>query len=144
MGRKLGEEIEEVVDRKATERMEEHREIDKRKSNLVTVNFKESSKADFEMMEEHREIDKRKSNLITVNLKESTNADFEERKQEDLQVVHGLLGIHGLLGGIIELCDDDIENLIRLGVAGGNRPRMLRISMKSEQKKKMVLQKHLS
>ena len=55
MGRKLEEKIEEVVDRKVTE-----------------------------MMEEHREKDKRKSILIIVNLKESTKVDFEERKQEDL------------------------------------------------------------
>ena len=41
----------------------------------------------------------------------------------------------------MELCDDDIENPVRLGAAGGNRPRMLRISMLSEQKKKMVLKK---
>ena len=106
MGKKLEETIEEVVDKKVTE-----------------------------MMEEHREIDKRKSNFIIVNLKESTKADSEERKQEDLQEVHGLLG------GIVELCDDDIENPVRLGAAGGNRPRMLRISMKSEQKRKMVLKK---
>ena len=63
MGEKLEEKIEEVVDRKLAE-----------------------------IMEEQREVEKRKKNLIIVNLKESTQTEFEERKKEDLAAAKILLG----------------------------------------------------
>ena len=63
MGEKLEEKIEEVVDRKLAE-----------------------------IMEEQREVEKRKKNLIIVNLKESTQTEFEERKKEDLAATKNLLG----------------------------------------------------
>ena len=101
MGEKLEEKIEEVVDRKLAE-----------------------------IMEEQREVEKRKKNLIIVNLKESTQTEFEERKKEDLAAAKILLG------KLVTLESDDLVEPVRLGKVGGNRPRMLRVTLKSEEKKK--------
>ena len=106
MGEKLEEKIEEVVDRKLAE-----------------------------IMEEQREVEKRKKNLIIVNLKESTQTEFEERKKEDLAAAKILLG------KLVTLESDDLVEPVRLGKVGGNRPRMLRVTVKSEEKKKEIIRK---
>lgn len=106
LGEKLEEKIEEVVDRKIAE-----------------------------MMEEQREIEKRKLNLIIVNLKESAKAEVEERKKDDLIVAKSLLS------KLVPLDDNEVCDPVRLGAIGGNKPRMLRVTVKSEEKKKEIMKK---
>lgn len=53
LGEKMEEKIEQIVDRKIAEALEEQKEVETRKKNLILVNIKESSKTDIkERMEE--------------------------------------------------------------------------------------------
>ena len=70
-----------------------------------------------------------------MNLKESTQTEFEERKKEDLAATKNLLG------KLVTLESDDLVEPVRLGKVGGNRPRMLRVTVKSEEKKKEIIRK---
>ena len=106
LGEKLEEKIEEVVDRKIAE-----------------------------MMEEQREADKRKFNLIIVNLKESTKLEAEDRKRDDLKVAKSLIS------KLVPLDENELFDPVRLGAAGGNKPRMLRVTVRSEERKKEIMKK---
>ena len=88
-----------------------------------------------EAMEEQREIDKRKNNLIIVNMKESTRVEIEERKYDDLTAARTLFE------RVVSLDQGDVVEPVRLGRMGGNLPRMLRVTVKSEEKKKEILRK---
>ena len=106
LGENLEEKIEEVVDRKLAEAMNEQREVERRKKNLIIVNLKESSKT-----------------------------DIKERIQEDLSAAKKLLG------KLVYLEDDDITDPIRLGKEGGNKPRLMRVTIKTEKKKQEIHKK---
>ena len=78
-------------------------------------------------MEEKLEREKRKNNIIIVNMKESTKTDLRERKENDRAAAKTLLE------KLVPLEDCDIGEPTRLGKEGGNRPRMLRVTLKSEE-----------
>lgn len=103
---KLEEKVEEVVDRKLAEALEEQNEIEKRKDNIIIVNMRESDKT-----------------------------SVEERKQDDLAQARTILG------KLTKIVDDGLTDPVRLGKIGGNRPRMLRVSVKSIEKKKEIIKK---
>ena len=86
-------------------------------------------------LEEAKEKEKRKKNLIIVNLKESAKTEIAERKVEDLKEVKKLLS------KVAEVGDDDISEPVRLGKVGGNKPRMLKVTIKTEEKKREILKK---
>jgi hypothetical protein len=89
-----------------------------------------------EALDEQREVDRRKKNLIIWNLKESTKLEIAEKKEEDLE------SAKTLLRKLVPLEDDEVIEPVRLGKAQiGNRPRLLKITMKSEEKKREVLKK---
>jgi hypothetical protein len=89
-----------------------------------------------EVMEEQKEVEKRKLNLIIWNMKESTKVEVAEKKEDDL------LAAKSLLEKLVPLEDDDVVDPVRLGkVSVGKRPRMLRVTLKREEKKREILRK---
>ena len=87
-------------------------------------------------MEERLEKEKRKLNLIFVNVKESVGKR-EERLQSDIEKVRSIVG---------EILPEDeakeirIKNPVRLGGENaGNRPRLLRIEVQTEEMKYKIL-----
>ena len=89
-----------------------------------------------EALEERDEKEKRKNNILIVNLKESTRTTTDEKKEDDMTE----------LIKIMDNCDvtidkDELINPIRLGKEGGNRPRMLKVTISSEGKKKEIMKK---
>ncbi|XP_070196725.1 uncharacterized protein [Littorina saxatilis] len=106
MGKKLEEKIEEVVDRKLAE-----------------------------MMEEQKEVEKRKNNLILVNVKESTRIEIEEKKEDDIEAAKHIFGM------LVDIEEGDVVEPVRLGKVGGSAPRMLRVTIRNEEKKKEIMRK---
>jgi hypothetical protein len=90
-----------------------------------------------ELWEEQVEMEKRKCNLVIWNLKESAKTEIEEKKKDDLAAVKLLLS------KVVELEEGDVVEPVRLGKGTqvGTRPRMLRVTVKSEDKKKEILRK---
>lgn len=90
-----------------------------------------------EMMEEKSEIEKRKNNLIIVNLSESKKANEKERVESDTRA------IKHILAQIVDLDDDEKIDPIRLGnpPKKGEKPRLVKISVKSEDKKQEIIRK---
>ena len=87
-----------------------------------------------EKMEEMMEVEKRKKNLVIVNMAESTKTEIEECRKDDLAAAKKILS------AIADVKEGDISEPIRLGKKGlGSRPRMLKITMKEEGKKKEIL-----
>lgn len=86
-------------------------------------------------LEEQMEIEKRKKNLIFVNVKESVRTEIEERQRDDLGKVREILG------EVMKIEEADISNPVRLGKVGGNKPRYLRVTVVSEEKKWRILKK---
>ena len=87
------------------------------------------------MMEEKMEIEKRKKNVVIVNLKESTKTEIEEKRKDDLKAAKNLIG------KLVALEEDELIEPIRLGREGGTRPRMLRVTVRGEEKKKEIMRK---
>ena len=88
-----------------------------------------------EAFNEAQEREKRKKNIIVSNVKESSKALSEDRKADDMREVKQLLE------RVTDITEGEFEDPIRLGKVGGNRPRLLRITLKDEAKKKEVLKK---
>lgn len=88
-----------------------------------------------EALEETQEKEKRKKNLLIVNMKESRSEDAEQRKRDDLQE------IKRVLEPVIDLQVEDLSDPTRLGQIGGRRPRMLKVTVKTEEKKKEIIRK---
>jgi hypothetical protein len=90
-----------------------------------------------EMLQEQMEVEKRKCNLVIWNLKESTKLEIEDKKKDDLTAVKSLLS------KVVQLEEGDVVEPIRLGKGTqlGTRPRLLRVTLKSEEKKKEILKK---
>jgi len=89
-----------------------------------------------EVMDESRERDKRKMNVMFVNVPESEGDTAEERMKGDLAKVTGLVG------KIAEVGKDEFSGMVRLGgktIGSGSRPRMLRVTVKTEEAKKKLL-----
>ena len=68
-------------------------------------------------------------------MKESTMSEAEERRREDLREVKTLVG------KVVHVDDGDISEPVRLGKMGGNKPRMLKVTVGSEVKRKEILRK---
>jgi hypothetical protein len=89
-----------------------------------------------EVMDEQKEIEKRKMNVIIWNLRESAKAEVAEKKEDDLAAAKSLLA------KLVPLDEDEVVDPVRLGkVSLGNRPRMLRVTIKKEEKRKEILRK---
>ena len=86
-----------------------------------------------EALEEEREREKRKRNIIIVNLSESSKTSVQEKKEDDLKQSKKLIE------QVTEVTETDLSYPVRLGREGGNRPRMLKITVSSEKKKKEIL-----
>lgn len=80
-----------------------------------------------EAFDEKVEREKRMLNLIVVNLDESRETEPEERKRDEMERVKAL---------VTKVCPEfereTIEDPVRLGRAGGRKPRMLRVKVSSE------------
>ena len=89
-----------------------------------------------EAMIEEREREKRKMNVIFVNVPECEGENAEERKTGDLEKVRDIVS------KIVEVGKDEIGDPVRLGakiIGKESKPRMLRVTMKTEEAKKKVL-----
>jgi hypothetical protein len=86
-------------------------------------------------LEEHQEIEKRKRNILIVNLKESAKTSIEERKEDDIEAARNLLS------KLTEVGEETLKEPIRLGKVGGHRPRMLRLTVNTEEKKREIMRK---
>ena len=89
-----------------------------------------------EAMNEAREREKRKMNVILVNVPENEGESAEERKKGDLERVIEIVG------KVAEVGREEVGDPIRLGgktIGKESRPRMLRVTMKSEDARKKVL-----
>ena len=82
-----------------------------------------------EKLEERTEHNKRKDNIVVWNIPESDKADSEERNEEDSKAVYEVLG------KTTDLATDSFSKIERLGKKG-NRPRLIRITVKSSELKK--------
>ena len=88
-----------------------------------------------EVMEEKLEIEKRERNLIIVNLPESDKPTMAERTEDDIA------RISLLYQGVVEFTPNDIEDIARVGSQGGNRSRLVKLTLKTRSKKIDMLKK---
>jgi hypothetical protein len=84
---------------------------------------------------EAREREKRERNLVFVNIKESAAAAATDRKREDIAEVKKVLD------KVVQLAEDEIQEVFRLGQVGGNKPRLLKVVVKDKEKKYEILRK---
>jgi hypothetical protein len=98
--------------------------LDKKIENIVDKKLAEA-----------REREKRERNLVFVNIKESAAAAATERKREDIAEVKKVLD------KVVQLAEDEIREVFRLGQVGGNKPRLLKVVMKDKEKKYEILRK---
>ena len=85
-----------------------------------------------ERLEETQEREKRKCNLVLWNVPESIKENSEEKRQEDTRKVEEIFK------NIVEIDQGEVENPVRIGKVG-DLPRLLRVSLKSEDKKNAIL-----
>ena len=87
-----------------------------------------------EAMEEREEREKRKFNLVVVNLPESRKTEANERKNEEVNQLKEM---------VKEICPElgevDIEDPVRMGRLGGNKPRLLKFKVQNDEVKEKVL-----
>ena len=88
----------------------------KREISITTSSF----------LKEKEEKETRKMNIIINNVSESEGETAKERKGKDKQKCLEQFE------KIIEISDTDIESIVRLGAATGDRPRPIKIKMKCE------------
>ena len=88
-----------------------------------------------EALEERDEKEKRKNNIVIVNLRESGKPTAEER-QEDMSEVMKIMKICE-----VTIDREEITNPIRLGKIGGNRPRLLKVTITTETRKREIMKK---
>ena len=86
-----------------------------------------------EVIDEQKEKDKRKHNLIISNLKESAKTDLKERQEEDVNMVRETLS------KLVTLTESDVVEPVRLGKVGGTKPRLLKVKIRSEEKRREIL-----
>ena len=92
-----------------------------------------------EYLDEKQEKEKRKSNIVITNLPESKKESPGERKQDDLDRVKEI--VQKVLP---EVDGSMIENPVRLGqfkIGSNVRPRLVRVSVKTEEMKNKILRK---
>ena len=92
-----------------------------------------------EVLLEEREREKRKNNVIIYNIKEST--EEEEEGMDDNERVTSILR------QIVEIETPEIDSIVRLGNKNGKdgkpreKPRLVKVTFKSEEKKREVMKK---
>ena len=89
-----------------------------------------------EVFEETREREKRKLNVVLVNISESDEETAEARKQDDLEKVAKIVS------KVTDVTKADFSDPVRLGarqIGQNSRPRILRVTVKSEEVKKRVM-----
>ena len=87
-----------------------------------------------EALDEKIDIESREKNLMFVNVVESDKPNDPEKKVEDAKMVKELFC------GIEDIEDDEIADTMRMGKPG-QKPRMLRVTFKSKEKRNKVLSK---
>jgi len=87
-----------------------------------------------EAMEERVEKEQRKLNLIVVNLPESREKEADAKKNDEILKVKELFRKM-----CPELEKEEVKDPVRLGREGGNKPRMLRVRVESEEGKQKIL-----
>lgn len=103
-------------------------EIGKKTENLVTKKELEQS------LDELNEKIWRRKNLLVVNLPESNMRNIDDRKRDDLEAVKPMFR------KFVHFEESDIEGLpVRVGIFNNNKPRLLRVSFKSEIKVKELV-----
>ena len=88
-----------------------------------------------EQFEEKEEREKRKNNIVIVNIPESDKETNKEREIDD--ITHAA----SLLNKVLEVNEEEISNPIRIGKKreGNKKPRMLKLTITSEEKKKNII-----
>lgn len=84
------------------------------------------------VINEEKEKQKRKLNLIVHNMEESSADQAQSRKE------HDITAIRDILGSQLEV-QPRISNAVRLGRKGGPKPRLLKITVESEDEKASIL-----
>ena len=84
------------------------------------------------VINEEKEKQKRKLNLIVHNMDESSADHAQTRKEHDITMIRDILGSQLE----VKSC---ISNAIRLGRKGGPKPRLLKITVESEEEKVAIL-----
>ena len=105
--------------------------IDHKLEKLANVEKEITTRLE-EKIEEKTEHDKRKDNIVVWNIPESEKENTEERQEEDTKAAYEILG------KTTELDKDSFSKIERLGKKG-NRPRLLRITVKSPQLKEKIV-----
>ena len=116
-----------MVDRLS--KIENSQTIDKKVEDLVEEKVNQT-------LTEIQEKEKRKLNLVIVNLPENQGETIEETKKNDLG------HLTDVLGEVVPEVkfNNELTNPTRLGPKNiGNRPRLLKITVKSEDIKKKIL-----
>ena len=120
------------IEEKVTKSIEE-----KQEAKMQEIEEKITTKI-METIEESEEQEKRKNNLVIVNLTESSKTNPKERAEEDLLIVKDTLK------KVIDIEVDDICEPVTLGKKipeDPNKPRPLKIKVKSLEMKKQILQR---
>ena len=91
-----------------------------------------------EHIEEKEEREKRKNNIVLVNIPESIKETAKEREAEDM------VAVANLLNKITEVQVNDVSNPVRIGKKreGSEKPRLLKITLNSQEKKRTVLKNY--
>ena len=90
-------------------------------------------------MREQRVIDKQKDNIVIVNLPESVQKTNKEQNEEDMKKIREIMN-----EVVEELREEDLTQLVRLGDRKNStleRPRMLKLKVKNEEKRREILKK---
>ena len=88
-----------------------------------------------EVLEEKLEIEKRERNLIIVNLPESDKPTLSDRTDDD---VHKIMNLYQ---NVVDFSPNDIEDIARVGSMGGNRSRLVKLTLKNRTKRQEMLKK---
>lgn len=113
----------ERIDKKIEEKLEQKVEIIEER---ISTKFEKK-------MEEDEERDRRKNNLVLWNIPESDKTESEERKLEDLkkveETVHKVMSVE----------EGEFINPIRIGKVGGSKPRLLKVTVRNQEKRGNIL-----
>ena len=113
-----------ILDR--LEKLESKQQMETRIEDMVDSKIKEA-------MTEAREKENRKFNLIITNMREAEGTNLEEKKQRDTEQITRVLE---------DIAQEEVQisNPVRLGKPNiGTRPRLLRITVKTEESKRKIL-----
>ncbi len=125
---KKSEEIEKKIEEKIVEKIEEK----KIESSKPTTSVQEA-------VEEVKEQERRKCNVVLFNVPESESADNETRRQHDIKVLEALMKEGILITAEIKTDRRGVKMVKRLGKKEDNKTRPLQVTFTSEQGQKAIL-----